>query len=95
MTSGSFQKKEAELKAARKSKSGYDRTGMGILVIKKAVIRPAMSIRKMKEASVFWNVHCQLVSRLSSKDLNTNWATYIKSTSREIIKKLKLILKED
>ena len=74
MTSGSFQKNEAELKAARKSKKGNERTGMEILAIKKAGIRLAMSIRNMNAASVFWKAHCQLVSRLSSKDLNTNWA---------------------
>jgi hypothetical protein len=69
--------------------------GMEILAIKKAGIRPAMSSRNMKEASVFWKVHCQLVSRLSSKDLNANWATYIKRASREISKKLKLIFEGD
>jgi hypothetical protein len=95
ITSGSAQKKTADVNAVTKRKKGYDRTGMEILATKKAGIRPAISIRNRKEASVFWKAHCQLVRRLSSNDLNKNWATNVRSTSREIIKKLKLILRED
>ena len=47
-----------------------------------------MKIMAASEVSAFWKAYCQLVSLLSSKALKINWAIYVKSASRKIIRKM-------
>lgn len=75
--------------------SGYACLGTAVLARKKTGIRPAARTRNTVAASVLRKVHCQLVSRLSSRDLETNWAINVKSASRKIARKPELILDED